>query len=130
MASPRRFGKIRRLPSGRCQASYVGADGIRRPAPDTFERKGDADRWLSDVEAELRRGDWIDPDEGRRPLRDFAVPWVAERAGLRPKTRQLYEGLVRLHIVSTLGKLRPGRHHSGSGAHLARRAAETRVSVR
>jgi integrase len=103
MAAPRRFGKIRRLPSGRYQASYLGPDGIRRPAPDTFERKGDADRWLSDIEADLRRGDWIDPDDGRQLLRDFAVPWVAERAGLRPKTRQLYEGLVRLHIAPTLG---------------------------
>jgi integrase len=31
--------------------------------------------------------------------------WVAERPNLRPKTVQLYEGLVRLHLVPVLGKL-------------------------
>jgi hypothetical protein len=47
----RRFGWVRKLPSGRFQASYLGPDGRRRTAPDTFERKGDADQLLSTVRA-------------------------------------------------------------------------------
>ena len=34
----RRFGYIRKLPSGRFQASYLTPDGQRQFAPDTFER--------------------------------------------------------------------------------------------
>jgi hypothetical protein len=37
----RRFGSIRRLPSGRYQARYPGPDGRLRSHPQTFERKGD-----------------------------------------------------------------------------------------
>ena len=43
----RRFGNVRRLPSGRYQASYLGLDGLRKYAPETFERKGDAERFLA-----------------------------------------------------------------------------------
>jgi hypothetical protein len=35
----RRFGTIRRLPSGRYQARYPGPDGVRRAADDTFATK-------------------------------------------------------------------------------------------
>ncbi len=99
----RRFGRVRQLRSGRWQARYLGPDGIDRPAPHTFERKADADRWLARAESDLLTGEWINPDEGLTLVSEYATVWVAERAGLRPKTRQLYEGLVRLHIVPTLG---------------------------
>lgn len=51
------------------------------------------------------RGDWINPDAGRVTFAEYARAWVAERPNLRPKTVQLYEGLVRLHLVPTLGRL-------------------------
>ena len=35
----RRFGNIRKLASGRYQASYIGPDGFRRNAPTTFARE-------------------------------------------------------------------------------------------
>lgn len=103
MADKRRFGRVRQLPSGRYQARYRGPDGIDRPAPQTFVRKTDAAQWLVQMENELLQGDWRDPDAGRVLLSVYATAWVAERPGLRPKTRQLYEGLVRLHILPTLG---------------------------
>ena len=39
MAGKRRFGRVRRLPSGRWQARYKGPDGIDRPARGTFASK-------------------------------------------------------------------------------------------
>ena len=101
----RRFGRIRRLPSGRWQARYPGPDGIDRPAPETFATKTAANVWLTVKEAEIHSGDWLDPDAGLVPFEDYAKAWVAERPNLRPKTAQLYEGLVRLHLVPTLGLL-------------------------
>lgn len=101
----RRFGRVRQLPSGRWQARYHGPDGIDRAAPGTFERRADADRWLATIEDQVVHGDWLDPDAGLVPLDEYGPRWIAERAGLRPRTRQLYEGLFRRHIGPTLGQL-------------------------
>lgn len=98
----RDFGAIRRLPSGRWQASYLGTDGLRRNAPRTFSTKADGHAWLTVRQSELLRGDWIDPDLGRITVDRFATRWIAEHQ-LSPRTRDLYEGLNRLHIRPFLG---------------------------
>jgi integrase len=95
----RRFGRVRRLPSGRYQARYPGLDGIDRPAPDTFTTKGDAERWLTLKEAELLEGDWIDPDAGQILISDYAATWIEERPGLRPKSVKNYRSLLRRQIA-------------------------------
>ena len=106
MATKRRhFGRVRKLPSGRYQVRYPGPDGVLRPASTTFERKRDADLWLSAKEAEIARGEWLDPEAGKISLRQYGEAWIRERPKLRPKTIVLYEGLLRLHIVPALGKL-------------------------
>lgn len=100
----RRFGWVRKLPSGRFQASYLGADGRRRLAPETFERKGDADRWLSVVESEILRGDWADPLLGRVPFGEYGERWIAEHR-LGPRTREEYLSLWRHHVLPFLGHI-------------------------
>jgi len=55
------------------------------------------------TEAEIVRGNWIDPDAGRIPVGEYAARWIAERPGLAPRTTALYEDLLRLHIEPTLG---------------------------
>jgi hypothetical protein len=101
VADRRRFGRIRRLPSGRWQARYRGPDGVDRPAPETFTRKREAQSWLVRKEAEILAGDWLDPDAGRVAFREFAAAWVKERPNLRPKTQNLYDYLLRHHILPT-----------------------------
>lgn len=96
----RRFGAIRRLPSGRYQARYPGPDGVMRPAPFTFETTGDADDWLAEKRTEIRRGEWQDPDAGSVNFRDYALTWVDER-GLSATTEELYLRLLRLHLLPT-----------------------------
>lgn len=105
MAGKRRFGRVRRLISGRWQARYHGPDGIDRPAPETFRTKRDAERWLAVVESEVVRGEWTDPDAGRVAFSDYAASWVEERAGLRPKTVQLYRYLLHRHLEPDFGNL-------------------------
>ncbi|MFH9977815.1 tyrosine-type recombinase/integrase [Streptomyces sp. NPDC017179] len=103
MAGKRRqFGRVRKLPSGRYQARYVGPDGALRPAPDTFRTKREADEWLADKQTEMRRGDWHDPDAGKVSFGSYAAAWVNERE-LTTRTRQLYESLLRLHLEPTFG---------------------------
>ena len=68
MAEGRRpWGKVRRLPSGRYQASYIigsvrGVEpGIRYTALQTFDAKGDAWGWLDRERRLIDRGDWTPP---------------------------------------------------------------------
>jgi integrase len=101
-AKRRRFGRVRKLPSGRWQARYPGPDGIDRPAPSTFRTKTDATVWLSHVEAAVARGDWIDPQAGRLAFGPYAKRWIAERP-LARRTVNKYERLLRLHLEPQLG---------------------------
>lgn len=100
----RRFGAVRRLPSGRFQARYPGPDGLMRTASYTFERKKDAEQWLTRTEAEILAGDWTDPTAGKVQFGEYAQAWLQERT-LKVKTHQLYEGLLRLHINPTFGSM-------------------------
>jgi integrase len=101
----RRFGRVRQLASGRWQARYPGPDGIDRAAPETFSGKTDAEVWLTLKEAEIRNGDWIDPDAGKVSLSEYGRAWIEERPELRPKTVELYRYLLRRHLVPVLGPM-------------------------
>lgn len=103
----RRFGSVRALPSGRWQARYRGPDGQMRAAPQTFLREREADQWLSVVESELLRGEWIDPWLSAVTLADFGRRWIKDRS-LKPRTRDDYEGIFRNHIEPQLGAMAVG----------------------
>ena len=66
------------------------------------------------------RGLRIDGRPGEVALRDYAARWLRERDGLRPRTRELYEILLRRHIVpmlgdATLSTLTPSAVHAWYG---------------
>ncbi|MFF0745183.1 tyrosine-type recombinase/integrase [Streptomyces sp. NPDC004111] len=100
----RRFGAVRQYRSGRWTASYSGPDGQEQRAPETFESKKDAEVWLSQIEADLTRGSWQDPNAGSVNFKVYALQWVAER-GISATTDELYRRLLRLHILPTFGGL-------------------------
>jgi integrase len=108
-AHHRRFGSIRKLASGRYQARYLGPDGLTRSAPETFERKRDAELYLGKVESLLVQGEWTDPNRAKVSLSDYAERWVAERAGLRPRTVELYRWLLKKHVLPMLGPIPLGK---------------------
>lgn len=105
MARRRRpWGSVRKLASGRYQVRYR-VDGQELGAPQTFRTKSEADAWLAAARADLDRGTWINPDAGRISLEEYAWQWLAERHNLRPRTRELYESELRLHILPSLGQV-------------------------
>ena len=61
----RRFGNVRKLPSGRYQIRYPGPDGRMRTGPETFERKSDAEKALMLIEAQMTAGSGPIPSAGR-----------------------------------------------------------------
>jgi hypothetical protein len=52
------IGTLRKLKSGRYQARFTFPDGVRRAADTTFLTKGDARAWLSQMAADVSRGQW------------------------------------------------------------------------
>jgi len=105
----RRFGNVRKLPSGRYQIRYPGPDGQLRTGPETYARKTDADNALVIIEAQLTSGDWTDPERGKVKLGDYAITWITERPSLRPRTIDLYRWLLKKHIDPYLGGVPVGK---------------------
>src|SRR5215471_3739117 len=105
----RRFGNIRKRTSGRYQIRYPGPDGRIRAGSETYERKSDAERALALIEAQMISGEWADSDRSKIKLENYAAYWIAQRAGLRPRTVDLYSWLCRKHINPYLGGVPLGR---------------------
>ncbi|MEZ0384794.1 tyrosine-type recombinase/integrase [Mycobacterium sp. pW045] len=122
----RGWGWIRKRSSGRYQASYVGPDNMRHFAPNTFERKMDAEEWLANERrgietaiAQVRSGktprlDWVSPKqrelaiaamlEQDKTLEEYAKQWIAQR-NLKPRTTIQYTTLLEKHIAPKLGNV-------------------------
>ncbi|MFC5719601.1 tyrosine-type recombinase/integrase [Streptomyces gamaensis] len=107
----RTFGAVRKLPSGRYQARYPGPDGVMRPAPRTFETFPDADDWLAEQQTEIRHNRWTDPDAGAVNFAEYAGKWVEER-GVAPTTNELYQRLLRLHILPAFAEMNLDEIHA------------------
>jgi integrase len=105
----RQFGNVRRLPSGRWQARYRDpANGRLVSAPQTFPTKANASLWLSVLEADVARGCFVDPNAGDVILREYAEHWLDHRV-LRPRTVELYRGLLDRYILPPLGDVQLGK---------------------
>lgn len=123
------WGKVRTLKSGRIQASYVGPDGQRYPAPLTFDNKGDAEQWLAQARADIARGAWVSPAERAaakaersQTLGDYATTWLATR-DLKPRTLDEYRRLLAGPLADlrgiVLSALTPAKVRAWHGAQLA-----------
>ncbi|MFB7842527.1 tyrosine recombinase XerC [Microbacterium sp. NPDC056052] len=82
------FGQIKRMRSGRLQASYIGPDGVRHYASTTFDKNGltAAREFLAGVRTRIAAGTWKSPTEEKaeRERRDvlfsvFAEDWLTKR---------------------------------------------------
>lgn len=102
MPGRRQFGSVRRLPSGHWQARYRLPTGAVVSAPTTFLSKRDAGHWLASVEADRTRGLWLDPRAGRIRLGEYSTEWLKSRVRLAPRTREIYDSQIRLHILPPL----------------------------
>lgn len=100
------FGAVRKLPSGRYQASYLAPTGKRIAAPNTFSSKGDATTWLSSVQTDISRDEWEQPKPRAKPLTfaEHAERWVTTRK-LKPRTRAHYRSIIKQKLDPTFGDM-------------------------
>ena len=69
-------GQVERR-NGRWRARYRGPD--RRERSKTFDRKPDAERWLTSQLRASDTGDWADPTLGRLTFGHFAEQWIEQQ---------------------------------------------------
>ncbi|SES28308.1 tyrosine-type recombinase/integrase [Actinokineospora terrae] len=105
----RRFGAMRKLPSGRYQVSYLGPDSKRRNAPETFPNKTAAEQYLARLETTMMAGEWADPAKAKIHVGDYADQWITQRPRLSPRTVDLYRWLLAKHIEPYVGRLPMGK---------------------
>lgn len=105
----RSFGHIRKLPSGKHQASYTSPLGVRVNAPYTFLTRGDASAWLAAQEVMISSGKWADPaaivtappkstDFITYVERHIRLQTNADGSLLRESTKNLYKRLLRVNL--------------------------------
>lgn len=113
MAKRRGFGALRRLPSGRWQASFIGPDGARHSSPTTYRTKTDAEYWLLD---ERRYLEVVGVDAWQTPraravssapkdsptLREYTAGWLKDKLAtkeIRETTADKYDQALRLRVL-------------------------------
>ncbi len=102
MPARRHFGSIRKLPSGRYQASYWHL-AVHHTAPRTFISKGDAQTWLCNIEIRIHQGDWVDPAGGRMTVSELADRWKERDPSKRSSTLDRDDAILRIHVLPALG---------------------------
>jgi integrase len=96
------MGSVRRAPrSGRWEARWRDPAGRSRTR--TFDTKADARAYLSSVETDVHRGQYVDPAGGRVLFGEWAERWWSTTVNLRPSTRARDDSLYRNHIEPTFG---------------------------
>ncbi len=100
------MSSIRKKPSGRYEARYRDPGGRLRGK--TFRTKREAQEFLDRTGTSIGDGAWRDPALAKVRLAEYTTLWLENRPELRPRTRELYDGLLRLHIEPHLGDCRFG----------------------
>ena len=87
----------------RYRARYIGPDGREqnKSFPDRQKRK--AEDWLTNIEADISRGQYLDPRAGRVTFEDYVTQWISTQT-TDHATRSNVEIHLRLHAVPYLGR--------------------------
>jgi len=98
----KRFGMVRRLPSGRYQASYYH-DGRRHNGPRTYPSKADANAWLAVQQAAIVTGDWAPP---RSPVTvaELGERWLGSQVLKQASSAARDLSILRTHVLPVIGR--------------------------
>ena len=93
----------RRLPSGKYQATVRLPDGSRRTHTDPM--KGRVKAWAEKLEADIRSGEWTDPQHGQITMNEWWDKWSATRV-IETATVNRDMALWRNHVKPRWGRTR------------------------
>jgi len=94
--------KSERYGSGmRYRARYVGPDGTEKSKSFPDRQKRLADQWMAQTEADMARGQYIDPRAARITFQQYAEKWATHAPD--PNTQASIQSQLRLHAFPYLG---------------------------
>ncbi|WP_269854274.1 tyrosine-type recombinase/integrase [Streptomyces sp. RPT161] len=101
-------GKTRRVKTDRYgtgmryRARYVAPDGSERSRSFPDKQKRLAEAWLTQIAADMTRGQYVDPSAGKVTFQQFATQWLASQT-TDPATIVAMELRLRLHAFPHIG---------------------------
>ena len=105
------WGAVRKLPSKKYQASYLGPDRIRYTAPTTFTTKAMATSWLAAQRNLIESGEWVNPAKQEKldpTFLEYATSHIQlqtkQGSPLRKNTQDLYLRLLRNQLSEFHGE--------------------------
>ncbi|MEY4313590.1 MAG: hypothetical protein RIS93_170, partial [Actinomycetota bacterium] len=96
----RSFGAIRKLASGKYQASWQDKYGNRFAAPNTFTSYERADLFLAEKQVEISKNLDIDPRRGKITLKDWWLEYSSSRHDWAATTRQGNEYRAKAYLLA------------------------------
>ncbi|MEU7985295.1 site-specific integrase [Streptosporangium canum] len=86
----------------RYRARYIGPDGTEKSKSFPDRQKRLADEWLASVEADMSRGQYVDPRAARITFGQYAERWLASQT-TDLNTRSTVKVQIRRHAIPYLG---------------------------
>lgn len=87
---------LRKLPSGKWQATIRGADGRKHTKTDPLKKV--VKDWANDQETQVAQGRWRDPRRGRQTVEQWVRKWLPARV-VEPETRRGDDSVMAVHIL-------------------------------
>ncbi|MFJ4421860.1 tyrosine-type recombinase/integrase [Streptomyces bobili] len=86
----------------RYRARYIGPDGTEKSKSFPDGQKRLAEKWLTNIEADMSRGQYVDPTASRVTFRQYAQKWLSTQTTAMT-TRESVESSLRGHAIPYLG---------------------------
>ncbi|WP_371592726.1 tyrosine-type recombinase/integrase [Streptomyces virginiae] len=86
----------------RYRARYIGPDGTEKSKSFPDRQKRLAEQWLSNIEADMSRGAYVDPAAGRTTFRQYGEKWLGGQT-TDMTTRTTVEVQLRRHAFPYIG---------------------------
>jgi integrase len=86
----------------RYRARYIGPDGTEKSQSFPDRQKRAAEQWLAQIEADMTRGQYIDPKAARTTFQQYAQRWLSGQT-TDVSTQDSAERYLRLHALPYLG---------------------------
>ncbi|WP_415878022.1 tyrosine-type recombinase/integrase [Micromonospora maris] len=112
----------------RYRVRYIAPDGKEKSQSFPDRKKREAQAFLANVQADILKGTYVDPDAGRTTFKQYADEWLAA-ATTDILTRDRIEYELRLHVYPVLGHKPMASIQPATIREWARRIQESGLSV-
>ncbi|MFD3927422.1 tyrosine-type recombinase/integrase [Streptomyces sp. NPDC058614] len=96
----------------RYRARYIGPDGTEKSKSFPDRQKRQAEQWLAHIEADMSRGQYVDPRAAKTTFQQFTERWL-KTLGSDPNTLESMNSQLRLHAFPYIGSRPLGSFQPG-----------------